>query len=286
MRIEVQGETAALEGFVEALRRERPPQARIDAVEVQERPLIEEPAAFQIRTSTAVSPPRPHDSGRLGDLPRMSGRDSRSCRAARRLSFYQLHELRPTMVDHPAAALRSAQHVDGARLPCVRHAGRSMRIRRIGGFMHSRSPVRGAGQRCNWWIVRAARRQSARTRWHAAVKLLLSGRIVALKGLGGFQLLVDATDAEAVARLRRRKRRPDRPFAVMLPTLEDVRRYCRVSEEEARSLYFPSISDRPACAGEMMKTWSRNRLIPLLSPLSPLPSESWKPSRPAIHTWA
>lgn len=69
-----------------------------------------------------------------------------------------------------------------------------------------------------------------------AVAILLSGRIVALKGLGGFQLLVDATDGDAVSRLRQRKRRPDRPFALILPSLDDVQRRCKVSDEEARLL--------------------------------------------------
>jgi hydrogenase maturation protein HypF len=71
---------------------------------------------------------------------------------------------------------------------------------------------------------------------NAAARLLLEGRIVAMKGLGGFQLLVDATNAEAVAILRQRKRRPDRPFAIMVATLGEARQYCEVSDAEAELL--------------------------------------------------
>jgi hydrogenase maturation protein HypF len=65
------------------------------------------------------------------------------------------------------------------------------------------------------------------------VALLRDGAIVAVKGLGGYHLMVDARNEEAVARLRRRKRREEKPFAVMSPTLEAVGRYARVGGSEA-----------------------------------------------------
>ncbi|MBI4864703.1 MAG: carbamoyltransferase HypF [Candidatus Riflebacteria bacterium] len=74
----------------------------------------------------------------------------------------------------------------------------------------------------------------------AAAQSLRDGRIVALKGLGGYMLLADARVDEAVMRLRERKRRPDKPFAVMFPTLEQIQACCRVSEEEARLLTSPA----------------------------------------------
>ncbi|MGC9350350.1 MAG: carbamoyltransferase HypF [Anaerolineae bacterium] len=72
-----------------------------------------------------------------------------------------------------------------------------------------------------------------------ARELLLAGKILAIKGLGGFHLACDATNAEAVARLRARKRRPHKPFAIMVPTLEGVRALCEVSPEEETLLSSP-----------------------------------------------
>ena len=71
-------------------------------------------------------------------------------------------------------------------------------------------------------------------------RLLAEGAIVAVKGLGGFHLACDATNAGAVATLRERKQRVDKPFAVMSLDVDTVRRYCQVSEGEAQLLESPA----------------------------------------------
>ena len=72
-----------------------------------------------------------------------------------------------------------------------------------------------------------------------AVKAIEAGKIVAVKGIGGFHLMTDARNDEAVRRLRERKHREEKPFALMFPSLEDVKKECEVDKLEERLLLSP-----------------------------------------------
>jgi len=65
-----------------------------------------------------------------------------------------------------------------------------------------------------------------------AREYIRDGKVVAVKGLGGFHLACDATNPTAVESLRSRKKRSDKPFALMVPDVETARKYCSVSESE------------------------------------------------------
>ncbi len=72
-----------------------------------------------------------------------------------------------------------------------------------------------------------------------ASQLLKEGKIMAIKGLGGFLLACDATNEKAVELLRQRKRRPFKPLAIILADIDEVKRHCHVSEAEGKLLTSP-----------------------------------------------
>ena len=85
-------------------------------------------------------------------------------------------------------------------------------------------------------LAAAESRLAAQDAIDVASRLLARGAILAIKGIGGFHLACDATHSAAVVRLRERKRRAAKPFALMARDLEVIRGYCRVSPAEAELL--------------------------------------------------
>lgn len=71
------------------------------------------------------------------------------------------------------------------------------------------------------------------------IRLIKEGKIVAIKGLGGFHLCCDAKNPEAVENLRKRKKRSNKPFALMAPDLDSIEKFCFISEEEKKILKSP-----------------------------------------------
>jgi hydrogenase maturation protein HypF len=97
----------------------------------------------------------------------------------------------------------------------------------------------------------------------AAAKAIRSGQIVALLGIGGFQLIVDARSAPAVARLRERKHRWEKPLAVMVGSIEQAQAIAELSPEEEALLVSP---EAPIV---LVRRASHSALAPQLAPGNP-----------------
>ncbi len=95
------------------------------------------------------------------------------------------------------------------------------------------------GPHLELWDDQGGLMHSRREALTAAANAIREGEIVAVKGVGGFHLVVDARDDDAVRRLRERKHREEKPFALMMPSLDAIRAECEVSDLEARLLRSP-----------------------------------------------
>jgi hydrogenase maturation protein HypF len=99
-----------------------------------------------------------------------------------------------------------------------------------------------------------------------AAMALRRGHIIAVKGLGGFHLVADARNAQAVETLRFRKHREEKPFALMYPTLDHIGEDCRISRLESRLL---SSSESPIVLLERRLDNSGSPIAPNVAPANP-----------------
>ncbi|KFA92183.1 carbamoyltransferase HypF [Archangium violaceum] len=238
VRIEVEGPAPAVEEFVRVLSREAPPAARLTRVEVSEVPPRHE-RAFLILESDPDAPPRPTVPADLATCPECLAEVASPGERRFRYPFTNCTRCGPrwTLIESlPYDRPRTSMKGFALCAACAAEY-RDVRDRR---FHAQPIACPACGPRVSLLAPDGSRLAEDEAALRSAVETVREGRVLALRGLGGFHLLVDATSSEAVTRLRQRKRRPEKPFAVMFPSLQVLRSVCEVSPEEAAVLTSPA----------------------------------------------
>jgi hydrogenase maturation protein HypF len=231
--IEVEGPEAGVASFLRRLRAEAPPLARIDAVAVHAVPANGE-AGFRILASEAlgrVSTGIPADAATCADCLRelLNPADRRY-----RYPFLNCTNCGPRFTitqripyDRPQTSM--ARFIMCAACQAEYDDPGNRR------FHAQPNACWQCGPRL--WLADASGAEiPAGDPVEAVIARLMAGEIVAMKGIGGFHLSVDATNQEAVMRLRERKRRFGKPLAVMVKDLAAARGLCVLSREEEELL--------------------------------------------------
>jgi len=244
--IEIEGPGERVEAFLVRLRAEAPPLARIDSVAVRELGLKGDEAGFRIVSSEVrgrVSTGIPADAATCGDCLRelLDPKDRRY-----RYPFLNCTNCGPRFTitrripyDRPQTSM--------ARFPmcpvCQREYDDPMNRR----FHAQPNACWECGPRV--WVFETADSGeiSGDEAVEQAIQMLADGCIMAIKGIGGFHLSVDAMNQVAVMRLRERKRRYGKPLAVMVRDLNAARKLCALSAEEETLL---TSSARPIVLAE------------------------------------
>ena len=222
--VEVEGEPTAVEAFHQALRRDAPPLAVIERVTTEpvaprgERAFTIVASRTGTHRHTLISPDTSTCAACLAELAdpadRRFGHPFISCThcGPRFTIVTDVPYDRPatTMAGFPMCADCAAEYTDPAdrrfhaQPVCCPACGPVLWLLGPDGVPRDGDPIAGAAA------------------------LLAAGAVLAVKGLGGFHVAADATSQAAVATLRARKHREDKPFAVMVPDIEEARRLCEV----------------------------------------------------------
>lgn len=234
--IEIEGAPDALDAFEQTLRGAPPPLARIDSI-VAAAVAPTGAAAFTIETSraaalrnTLISP----DVATCADCLRELF-DPADRRAA--YPFINCTNCGPrfTIVldvpyDRAQTTMRAFPLCEDCRAEYENPLDRRFHAQ------PNACPACGPALEFRWWAGPPSAALQALPALEAAATALARGALLAIKGLGGYHLACDALDQTAVARLRSRKQREVKPFALMAPDLATIRQLCHVDEKEAALL--------------------------------------------------
>lgn len=227
--IEIEGPDARLTAFLARLQSEAPPMARIDSVVARELPPVGT-SGFQIVSSHVrgpVSTGIPADAATCGDCLRelLDPADRRY-----RYPFLNCTNCGPRFTitrripyDRPQTSMA----IFSMCAACQAEYDDPLNRR----FHAQPNACWDCGPRL-WLESRDRKSIAADDPITATIELLLAGEVVAIKGIGGFHLSVDATSEPAVMKLRERKRRFGKPLAVMVRDLDAARAICELTAEE------------------------------------------------------
>ncbi len=236
--IEIEGDARAVASFPDALRREAPPLARIDAIEIEERAVCGE-VEFRIAASVSVA------TATRAIIPA----DTAICEACLR----ELFDPEDRRFRHPFVTCTDC----GPRYTIVRDVPYDRSRTTMASFAmcpECRTEYEDPADRrfhaepiachaCGPRVALVVRGECVGEGEEAIARasaLLAGGAVLAVKGLGGYQLAVDARDDGAVGLLRERKRRPHKPFALMVRDVDTAEAIARLSEPAREALASPA----------------------------------------------
>jgi hydrogenase maturation protein HypF len=231
--IEVDGDPEQVSDFIAALRQEAPPLAYIDRLEVDDRP-ADGFSDFEIRHSEpipdAFQPISPDVNVCVDCRREMFDASDRRYR----YPFINCTNCGPRFTiitdipyDRPKTTMAPFEMCPDCRFEYEDPTNRRFHAQPVA------CPVCGPQI---WLEVEGSRLGEREEALRLARRMLREGKIVAVRGLGGFHLACDAANSEAVEELRRRKLRVDKAFAVMMPDVESVENHCQLNPPEIELL--------------------------------------------------
>ncbi len=258
--IEVEGLSTAVAVFTERLPRELPPLARIDVLDVQ--PAVPQGrSTFEIRSSQGGGEKRAlilPDMATCADCLREIN-DPRDRRY--RYPFTNCTHCGPRFTiiealpyDRTNTSMKRFEMCAACRAEYEDPADRR--------FHAQPNACPACGPRTAYWDANGRERAHDHAAIQCAAEVIRRGGIVAVKGVGGFHLFVDARDADAVRRLRRRKRRDAKPLAVMAPDLDAARELCALDVVAETLLQSPQ-------APIVLAPWTGAGVAPDVAPGNP-----------------